>query len=92
MHILNLIIDDSSLKLLKFSIDFKEQKNLSNFIPNFIANFLFKKQPGQNIIAKLKKDNQKLFQLIQNMNQSNGTTTNSTTIPTCEKNCTKGMI
>ena len=46
--------------------------------------FSFKKQPDQKINASLKKQNQKL-------NQSNGTTYNSTTIPICEKNCTKGI-
>ena len=53
------------------------------------SKFLFKKQPGQKINANLKKENQKLIQLIQKLN---GTTTNSTTILICEKNCTIGMI
>ena len=53
------------------------------------SKFLFKKQPGQKINAYLKKENQKLIQLIHKLN---GTTTNSTTIQICEKNCTIGMI
>ena len=52
----------------------------------------FKKQPSQNINASLKKENQKLIQLIQSMKQSNGTMANSTITPACEQNCTKGKI
>ena len=52
----------------------------------------FKKQPYQKIIASGKKDNQKLIQLIQKLFKSNDTITNSTTIPTCDKNCKIGMI
>ena len=56
------------------------------------ANFLFKKQPGQKIIANLKKDNEKLVQLIQSMKQSNDTITKSTITPDCQQNCTIGII
>ena len=39
-----------------------------------------------------KQGNQNLIQLIQKLIKLNETITNSTTIPICEKNCTKGLI
>ena len=52
---------------------------------------MFKKQPVQKMVATNQGD-QKLIQLIQKLIKYNGTTTNSTTIRACEKNCTIGMI